>query len=385
MATVEKIVTASMNTALNKLLEELCESVQLTATQFKDAEDHYHAVGKWLADPKSPIARYRPWIRPQGSARLKTTVKPIWQNEHDLDLILWLDLPYGNFNEPKQVFDLVSARLRENDFFRKNMEHYKRCIRITYASEFHLDITPARPDWILGGNNLIVPDRKVREWKASNPIDYADDWFSSRAAMSGMAKAARRIESLPDRESAEQKAPLRRAVQLMKRNRDVRFNNDPNDAPRSIVLTTLAGLHYGGEELVSDALLAILDGIIDRIESEPKGIIEVPNPVCPDEKFCEAWVANRVGYLKFVDYIRNLRSKLLTLLNARGLENIARGLNELFGESLTKQAVASYTRKFQLDREAGRIDFSQKNVGISAAAATVAATRPVPRNNFYGD
>jgi hypothetical protein len=44
MATVEKIVTASMNTALDKLLEELCESVQLTATQFKDAEDHYHTV-----------------------------------------------------------------------------------------------------------------------------------------------------------------------------------------------------------------------------------------------------------------------------------------------------------------------------------------------------
>jgi hypothetical protein len=385
MATASKIVTASMNAALDRLLEELCESVQLTATQFKDAEDHYHAVGEWLADPKSPIARFRPEIRPQGSVRMKTTVKPLRQNEHDLDLILRLDLPFGDFSEPKQVFDLVSARLRENQFFRENMEHYKRCIRITYASEFHLDVTPARPNWILGGNNLWVPDRKIHEWKESNPIDYADAWFDRRAAMSRMAKAARDIESLPQRESARQKVPLRRVVQLMKRNRDIRFKADPNDAPRSIVLTTLAGLYYDGEELVSDAILGVLDRIADHIESEPNGVIEVPNPVCPAEKFCEAWAANRAAYVKFVDYVENLRSKLRTLLHTKGLENIAGGLDELFGESLTDRAVASYTRKFQQDREAGRIEFSKTNVGLSTAASTVAATRPVPRNTHYGD
>lgn len=385
MATAPKIVTASANAALDRLLEELCETVQLTATQFKDAEGHYHAVGEWLADPGSPIALYRPQIRPQGSVRLKTTVKPLRQNEHDLDLILWLDLPYGGFHEPKQVFELVSARLRENEFFRKNMEHYKRCIRITYASEFHLDITPARPNWILGGNNLLVPDRKVHRWKDSNPIDYADEWFDRHAAMSRTVKAARSIESLPERESAQQKAPLRRAVQLLKRHRDIRFKDDPDTAPRSIVLTTLAGLHYRGEELVSDALIAILDGVIDRVESEPSGVIEVPNPVCPAEKFCEAWTANREAYLEFVDYLHNLRSKLRELLDARGLENISRGLNELFGESLTKQAVASYTRKFQKDREAGRIEFSKKSVGLSTATPSVVATRPVPGNTFHGN
>lgn len=287
MATVPKMVTASMNVALDRLLEELCETVQLSETQFKEARDRYHAVGDWLADPNNSFAIYKPRVRSQGSARLKTTVKPVRQNEHDIDLILFLDLPYSNFSQPKTVFDFVEARLCENEFFRKNMEHYKRCIRITYASEFHLDITPARQDWTRGGNNMLVPDRKIREWKESNPIDYADFWFDSRALMSRTAKAARNIALLPEQESAWQKAPLRRAVQLMKRHRDIRFKDDP-DAPRSIVLTTLAGLHYGGEELVSDALLAVLDGIIDQIASEPNGVIEVPNPVNPAEMFCEA-------------------------------------------------------------------------------------------------
>jgi hypothetical protein len=71
MATVLKMVTASMNVALDRLLEELCETVQLTETQFKEARGHYHAVGDWLADPKNPLAIYKPRIRTQGSVRLK--------------------------------------------------------------------------------------------------------------------------------------------------------------------------------------------------------------------------------------------------------------------------------------------------------------------------
>jgi len=381
MALAMKQVTASVNSTLDRLLEEMCETVQLTETQFDEAEGHYHAVGEWLADPKSPLAIYKPRIYPQGSVRLKTTVKPLTRQEHDLDLICLFDLPYGSFAEPVSIFNLVERRLRESDFFRDNMETYKRCIRSSYKSEFHLDITPARPDRTQGGNCILVPDQKIRRWKESNPIGYAE-WFESRALMSKTARMAKSIESLPEQESARQKASLRRAVQLMKRNRDCRFGDDA-DAPRSIVLTTLAAQSYGGQELVSDALLGILDGIILRIESE-LGAIEVPNPVNDAEKFCEAWAANHESYQKFVDYAHNLRDQLLHLLTRTGLEHIARGLNDLFGEKLTKKAVASYTKKFQQEREANRVRFDRMNVSLSTVAPAIAAA-PVPRNTFYGE
>jgi hypothetical protein len=379
----KKIVTASVNSTLDFLLEAMCETVQLTDTQFKSAAEHYQSVAKWLADPKSPLAIYKPWIYPQGSARLKTTVKPIIWQEHDLDLILHLDLPYGTFGEPKSVFDLVSGRLREHDFFRDNMEHYKRCIRITYESKFHLDITPARRDLSYGGNYILVPDRKIKEWKESNPIDYADEWFEEQTLLSVSTKTAamRSIESLPEQESVRQKAPLRRAVQLIKRGRDCHFKCHP-DAPRSIVLTTLAGTHYHGEELVSDAILAILNGIIGQIESE--GVIEVFNPVNANERFCEAWASNAEAYQKFVDYVYRFREKLLRLLAMRGLENIAGGLDELFGDTLTKQAVASYAKKFQQDRQDGHVYFSGAKVALATTPSLVTPNRTIPRNNFYG-
>jgi hypothetical protein len=58
------------------------------------------------------------------------------------------------------------------------------------------------------------------------------------------------IEPLPQQTEAEDKAPLAVAVQLLKRARDVAFNGTKT-APRSVVLTTLAGQHYAGCESVS--------------------------------------------------------------------------------------------------------------------------------------
>ncbi|MGD0044699.1 MAG: glycoside hydrolase family 99-like domain-containing protein, partial [Isosphaeraceae bacterium] len=210
------------------------------------------------------------------------------------------------------------------------------------------------------------------------------DWFDIQARMTKTARYAKAIESLPEQESARQKAPLRRAVQLMKRHRDWTFRDDP-DAPRSIVLTTLAGYHYGGEELVTDALLGILDGVITQVEST-YGTIEVPNPANHPEKFCEAWAANPKAYGKFVDYLYNFRSQVRDLLPKHGVPTIVEGLNQLFGESLTKRAVASFTEKFERNRQAGLVGFSKNNVGLAVTPASAAlVARFVPRNTFHGD
>jgi len=72
-------------------------TVQLTDTMFENAEGHYYAVGEWLAAKESPLATYKPRIYPQGSARHKTTVKPVARQEHDIDLVCHLELPFGTW------------------------------------------------------------------------------------------------------------------------------------------------------------------------------------------------------------------------------------------------------------------------------------------------
>ena len=58
-----------------------------------------------------------------------------------------------------------------------------RCVRITYANEFYMDILPACKDSTAGGTCIRVPDRDMRAWTASNPIGYAD-WFHQQCALS---------------------------------------------------------------------------------------------------------------------------------------------------------------------------------------------------------
>ena len=139
------ILTASANTQLDHLLEEICLTLALTATQYEVAKEHYQAIGTWLSQSSSALSHFSPEIYPQGSVRLQTPVKPIAHLEFDLDLICLLHLHPAFYREPMTVYAMVEERLRANGLYRNKIERYKRCLRITYANEFHLDITPALP------------------------------------------------------------------------------------------------------------------------------------------------------------------------------------------------------------------------------------------------
>lgn len=76
----EYLVAAS---DLDELVVEICRTLQITETQFKDAEAHYQAVGMWLRETGSPLFTLRPVIYPQGSMALLTTVRPRGREEYD--------------------------------------------------------------------------------------------------------------------------------------------------------------------------------------------------------------------------------------------------------------------------------------------------------------
>jgi hypothetical protein len=371
------VLTASANPLFDELLDDVCAALRLTDAQHQSAETKYKGVGEWLAQTGSGLALYRPEIYPQGSVALQTTVKPRTKDacdheEYDVDLVCQI-LAYHL--DPMTVYWLVVTRLREHKDYAGRMELLKRCIRLNYAGQFHLDILPAIPDGRHGGTCVLVPDRKLKDWTESNPRGFAH-WFRGRAVH--RLVEARKTEPLPANEPSARKAPLKRAVQLLKRHRDVVFNGD-DDAPRSVVLTTLAGHHYAGEARATDALLGVLNGIIHEIEAT-SGPLVVRNPTNEAEIFSEAWAADPTAYRVFVDYIYALRDKVEALLHTTGMEKIAAAISELFGETIARKAVESYTQRQQALREDGKLRFS------GSAGLTIASngTAPIPRNTFFG-
>jgi hypothetical protein len=369
----------SRTVELDQLLDDVCGAVQLTGTQYELAEERYGAVGKWLEADGSPLVRYKPSVYSQGSIRFKTTVKPrpeIEDEEYDVDLVCQLMVNPALFQRPMDVYQMVERRLRDSDLYKDKIEKFKRCLRINYANEFHLDITPACPDPHRGGTCILVPDKNWERWVPSNPIGYAQ-WFELNARRMHKRFIEKRMEPFPEQESVTQKAPLRLVVQLWKRHRDVVFEGH-DDAPRSIVLTTLAAQHYDGQEGVFDALSGILRNVINQVDATP-GMIVIPNPTNNSELFSESWKTNPAGYSAFVSFARNFLHKLDELRLTHGMVNITKKLDGLFGETPTRRAVESYMERMA----------KQKNLGLyagSAASLTSAATRvaPIPKNTFYG-
>lgn len=358
---------------LDLLLKAICSALQLTTTQYEDAEAKYNAVGTWLQSGETPISQLQPLIYPQGSMALQTTVRPLRQDEFDLDFVLEVARFQDN---PMALYRIVQMRLAEHAHYRQILEPKRRCLRLRYAGDFHMDILPARTDIHRGGTCIEVPDRhSPTSWKPSNPKGFRQ-WFESRASQLTLLEA-RVQEPLPDNGDAESRPPLKRAVQLLKRHRDVVFD-DPHQAPRSIVLTTLAGRYYLGSMSVSQSLLDVLASISAAVDEARPSRIVVPNPTNPEERFCEAWTPS--SYESFVDFVRKFHHQLRLLCDARDLEDVAARLAELFGESMSQRAVRDYAQHINTARRQNTLRASVTGLSVSQGPG-----RLVPKNTFHGD
>lgn len=369
----------TLNEQIDDLLARICAKLQITATQHGDAEDRYIAIGNWLGADGSLVAAYRPTIYPQGSLRLGTTVKPLASQEYDLDLVCELSADPRSFPNPVTLLDMIEARLREHGTYKMMLERKNRCVRVVYADEFHLDILPACPDTSSGATCVLVPDRKARCWKHSNPKGYAK-WFENIADRAP-ADSRKHVEPLPDQVVSSQMVPLKLAVQLMKRWRDIAYADKPEVAPISIVLTTLAAHHYGNQTSVNETLSAILDRII--VSLPPVGRLKVCNPSNPNEDLSERWDSCPNAYEAFVDGMITFSHQWRQLNEQRGIGQVATFLQQMFGENIAKSVIVEQAKSLEAARAAGELATS----GTSGAITSVggAGTTPIRHNTFYGD
>ncbi len=361
---------------LEDLLARICRRVQLTEARHRQADERYQAVAAWLDEPGTLLAQFGPVVYPQGSLRIGTTVHLKGSDEFDLDAVCGLSIDWTRV-APITVLDAVEGRLAENEKYRPILERKNRCIRLIYANEFHVDILPALPDPAAGVTCVRVPDRRLQGWVPSNPIGYAD-WFESRARLFVVEKM---VMPIPAPEPIETKPILKMAVQLLKRWRDVTYEADPQGAPVSIVLTTLAGQHYAAEQTTLDALSWIVARVRASLPRSDR--LKVYNPSNLREDLSERWDADPSAYDVFVEGMLALHHSLQSLRAARGIPPIKKILGELFGEELAETVINEQARDVQQERKAGRLRVA--TVSGSLTSANGSRTAPIRRNTFYGD
>jgi hypothetical protein len=380
MATAKIVFPDDRNAQLGDILRQICEELQISPTAYDQAVARYTAVCNWLEADGSVVAIFNPTIYPQGSMKIGTTVKPFGRDEYDLDFVCEFRFAVNSLQSPFHLLKLLESRLREHEVYRSILEMKNRCLRLNYANEFHLDILPACPDFSVGDSCLFVPDRKTLTWKHSNPKGYAA-WFESRCEIGlKLLMESRRLmekaEPIPPQEAAEEKAVLKRVVQLLKRWRDVRFQREPKLAPISMVLTTLAAQAYGGEHTVPAAMTSVISSLVYLVDhSNPRAY--VLNPANPKEDLSERW-DDAAQYRAFADGVRELHKRWNEALAATGIQNVSNQLEQLFGEPV-KSAIKKQARTLQDLREKSLLRIASVGLLTSAPAAV-----PVRPNTFHG-
>ncbi len=330
------------------ILTRIAVSLELDETRKQRMESAYNAVYDILEKDDLFFSKVDFLVYPQGSKAIGTTVKPRGKEEFDLDITVEIRDPYYNYTS-SEIYNHLIRVLSNNDIYKEKLVKKNRCARIDYVGDFHMDVLPGCIV-INGDSKIMVPDRELSSWTSSNPKGYAN-WFIQKAetiSSSNLNKAFRTFSALNEAKAEQEelpnddiysKEPLKRAVQLTKRYRDIYFEKNPKHKTSSIVLTTIFGELYDGEPSIYQTIDSILNKILKRYTDyqylfESQGVykrIKVLNPVNSDEDFTEKWDKEKEYYNQFIAFAKSYKEKWEKLKN--GNFGVA---EELFGSDRIK-------------------------------------------------
>jgi hypothetical protein len=351
-------ITTIGKSNLDKVLKKITEALDITEYQYEEAEKHYKAVGKFLGECPT-ISQYDPDIYPQGSFRLGTVVRPLLNGEeYDIDLVCLLNTHHNNFTQ-KEIKNLIGDRLKQPRYAKQLQPENRRSWTLKYheSSKFHLDVLPAIPDEnskvelrglgmpqdftdtaiSITDNLKFNYDMYSYEWPKSNPKAYSK-WFKQQMAVR-LTEQKRVFAGLngvqiDDVPFYKIKTPLQRAIQILKRHRDVLFKDDKDNKPISIIITTLSAKAYQNQESVYDALISILRDMDSYITKDIYGNDKVENPVDTRENFADKWEQYPQRRENFYTWLERARMDFENILDISNTKDLQESLNLSLGENV---------------------------------------------------
>lgn len=363
---------ASSDEKIEKFLEALAEELAVAETRYEQAERSYTSFGDWLHRPDSTMKHFGPAVYVQGSFALGTTIRPITDAEdYDVDSVCeFKNLSKSGLSQAqlKAMLGVEVASYHRAKGMTKPIREGRRCWVLSYAdgAQFHMDLLPALPnghdqrvlleraqfDTRWAETAIAITDRDAAtfwlvtsDWPRSNPKGYAQ-WFRSRMVVELTRRKRRLAESLrskgvtasvDDMPDYRVRTPLQAAVMILKRHRDNMFAHDPDLKPISVILTTLAGHAYGGEDTISGALFSILNGMHRYVGHDGRKYL-IPNPTDPLENFADRWEKDPDKADAFFRWLDQARSDFARAAQAATLLGMQEAVEARMGAGLSTRA-----------------------------------------------
>ncbi len=367
---------------LDELLQTGIESLDITSDEHRLAVSRYQSVAGSLSDywDESPQDGA---VYPQGSMRLGTVTRNIHRNDEiDLDLVALRDLPKTATTQASLKSDTGTGLTR---FVNSRPEGIpvlgegKRCWTLDYNG-FHLDVLPALPDADASSNTgIIITDTQLRNWQFSNPIGYAD-WFHAQMKKE-LDDALIALSKRMDIAAVPRwmiKTTLQRAVQSLKRHRDIYFTGHLQDRPASVILTTLAAHCYLGGGTLYEVLSDISRRMPEFVQYEGRRAVII-NPVQPQENFADRWNQHPERAEQFFQWIDAAASDFAALGSQRGLDQVLSKMRNAFGDRAVKAAAQRQGTAAFDARRAGALVMTRG----TGALTTAGAGRNVRDHDFH--
>lgn len=359
----ESLEEKRVSRRIEKSLQELAESLQLSESRYVEANRTYKSVADWLQRPESTLCAASPQVSLQGSFRHGTPIKPVNdEDHHDVDLVCQVSMSKESITQ----LDLKSALGVEMNAYSKRHgmqapEQGNRCWTLTYAdsAQFHLDCLPAIPDnndARLGRvqnsldqsyveSTLAITDRRhpeferlTKRWLQSNPEGYAD-WFQGRMTIAfdsrREALALAESKQVDDIPQYRVRTPLQLVIQMLKRHRDIYFIHRVDVKVISVIITTLAAHAYNNETRLSAALIRIVENMKNFIETRD-GIDWIGNPSHPTENFADRWALDSERRDAFYSWHDAVTTDIALLLELESQTDIDEFIRDRFGSGIAK-------------------------------------------------
>ncbi|MFD3587107.1 cyclic GMP-AMP synthase DncV-like nucleotidyltransferase [Streptomyces sp. NPDC058683] len=371
--------TDSAEQMLSMLLDGAVEVLDIAPDLHDTAIERYGEVGTWLAENGSPG-----WeIHSQGSFLLGTVVRPNTETgEYDIDLVCRLPLQRDSTTKEElkqRVGDQLVAyrRWKQRQGHTdgpESLEARRRCWTLGYPG-FHLDVLPAIPDEEHPPTGILLTDKKLHKWQHSNPLGYAD-WFHARSELSRALLEKRLVASVAKVPEHHIRSTLQRLVQILKWHCMLFFAEDTDNRPPSILLTTLAGRAYRGEDDLFTAVRNVLAAMPHFIEKRD-GQWWVPNPAHEEENFTDKWneyPERRQAFLTWFGEITTIMDNL-ALTESKGLHVVYSQLIKSFAPGPVMHSFASYGARMKAPT-------GQRMTATGLLSATATGPRRKPNTNY---
>ena len=357
---------------LNMIFDNLADGLNITQTMMKKAETAYNALGEHI---KNSNEEWDVIVYPQGSFQLGTVIKPVNDEEqYDVDLVVLVKTPYYDAEMLRNEVLQVEGKI----------ENKKPCIRIQYAdsSQFHMDIASAQEIGITNDTSINIARFDGNEryfYEISNPKGYID-WFKKTMQFEELQRSQRALfekcqTEVEELELSKMRTPLQKAIQILKRHRDIFFADRENadDRPSSIIITTLCAMAYEDlrgkyeKDNIYLTVVNMLEKFPAYVKKNSEGDYYLENPSNPKENFLKKWCDNPALVVAFEQWIFKARTDIIYNPEAFIEDNpqeLRKSLYESFGQRDADIALDNYGKQLGNYAQKGHLKYDTSSANI---------------------